>query len=55
MIALIEIVIALIVVGILLAYINYVLGFLTIIPPILMVFITFAIAIEIVLFIIHRK
>lgn len=55
MIALIEIVIALIVVGIILAYITYVLGFLTIIPASLMVWLTFAIAIDIVLFIIHRK
>lgn len=55
MIALIEIIVALIVVGIILAYITYVLGFLTIIPSSLMVWLVLAIAIDIVLFIIHRK
>ena len=51
----IELVIALLIVVFLSAYLTYVLGFLTIIPSSLMYLLLFAIAVDIVLFIIHRK
>lgn len=51
----IEIIIAIVVLGIMARYINYVLAFFTIIPSELTVLTLFAVSISIVLFIIHRK
>lgn len=51
----IEIIIALIVIGIITRYITYVLSFLSIIPSSLMAFLLLGISIVIVLFVIHRK
>lgn len=51
----IEIIIALIVVGLIARYINYVLAFFSIIPAELLGLTLFAVSISIVLFVIHRK
>lgn len=51
----IELIIAVLVVTLMAAYLTYVLGFLSIIPSSLMIMLMFAIAVDIVLFIIHRK
>lgn len=55
MIALIEIIIALIILGILAVYISHVVNIFAIIPSSLMTLFMFALAIDLVLFIIHRK
>ena len=51
----IEIIVALIVVGLAARYITYILSFLSIIPAQLMAFLVLAIALGIVMFVIHRK
>lgn len=51
----IELVIAVLIVTFLAAYLTYVLGFFSVIPASLMYLLLFGIAIDIVLFIIHRK
>lgn len=51
----IEIVIALVILVVLTRYLTYILGLFTVIPPILMGLFMFGVAIDIVLFIIHRK
>ena len=51
----IEIVIAIIVISVLAAYISYILGFFSIIPASIMSIVMFALAIDIILFVIHRK
>lgn len=51
----IEIIIALLILVVLARYFTYILGFFTVIPSSLMVLVTFGIALDIVLFIIHRK
>lgn len=51
----IEIIVSLIVVGIVVGYINYVLGFFGFLPEIITAIILFMIALNVVLFIIHRK
>lgn len=51
----IEIIIALLIVGIIAAYLNYVIGIFAIIPTSILVFILFAIALDVALFVIHRK
>lgn len=51
----IEIIIALIILGLLAKYITYVLGFFTIIPAGILALFVLGVALDIVLFIIHRK
>lgn len=51
----IEIVIAIIIVGIIGRYITYILGFFSVIPAGIMSIVLFGIAVDIVLFVIHRK
>lgn len=53
--SLIEIIIAIVVIGIIAGYVSYVLGFFSIIPASIMALLVFAIALDVVLFIIHRK
>lgn len=55
MISLIEIIVALILLAVIVGFISYVLGFFTIIPTSIMALFMFALALDIVLFIIHRK
>lgn len=52
---LLKIVIAVLIVGLIARYITYILGFLTVIPASLMGLLLFGIALDIVLFIIHRR
>lgn len=52
---LLKIVIALLIIGLLARYITYILGFFTIIPSYLMGLLLFGIALDIVLFVIHRR
>lgn len=51
----IEIIVAIIVLGLIGRYINYILAFFTIIPDEIMGLTLFAVALSIVLFVIHRK
>lgn len=51
----IEIVVALLVVGVIVVYLNHLLGFFNIIPAGILSIILLAIAIDVVLFVIHRK
>lgn len=55
MISIIEIVIALVLLSVLASFIAYVLGFFTIIPTPIMAIFLLALAVDLVLFIIHRK
>lgn len=52
---LLKIIIAVIIVGLIARYITYILSFLTVIPASLMGLLLFGIALDIVLFVIHRK
>lgn len=52
---LLKIVIALLIVGLIARYITYILSFLTIIPASLMGLLLFGIALDVVLFVIHRR
>lgn len=51
----IEIIVALVVIGLAIAYISYVTGFFAFFPPTILIFLTLLIALNVVLFIIHRK
>lgn len=51
----IEIVIAIIIVAVLTRYITYILGFFSIIPSGIMGLVLFGLALDIILFVIHRK